>query len=194
MTTMVVDQAVHDVTHGLATAYVAATNAAASRFFAANADAIALACRDMALRFQDGGRLFVVGDGAQRSDAAHIVVEFMHPVVVGKRALPATSLPDIATGAAARSLQALARAGDVLVVLSAGALTDTSRALLLAARARDLLTLAMVGARSSAAAAADHVFAVDSSDECIVQETHEVLYHVLWELVHVFFEFRAEGT
>lgn len=195
MTTIVLDQRVVDVMgSGLAASYVAETNEVARKFFSANADAIALACRDMAARFQDGGRLFVVGDGAQRSDAAHVVVEFMHPVVVGKRALPAMSLPDMATGDAARSLQTLARDGDVLMVLSAGALADKAQSLLRAASARDLLTLALFGARSADVAVADHHFAVESGDPCIVQETHEMLYHVLWELVHVFFEHRAEGT
>lgn len=194
MTTAAVEQPEAHVTLGVAAAYVAATNLIASQFFRANADAIALACRDMAVHFEDGGRLFVVGDGAQRSDAAHVVVEFLHPVVVGKRALPAMALPDIATGDAVRSLQTLARDGDVLMVLSAGALTDAALALLQSARARDLLTLALIGVPSSAVAEADHVFAVESRDACIVQETHEMLYHVLWELVHVFFQHRTEAA
>lgn len=192
MTTTFADQPVDDVAHDLAAGYVAATNLVASRFFQTHADSIAVACRDMAVRFEAGGRLFVAGDGAQRSDAAHVVVEFLHPVVVGKRALPALSLPDVASGDAARSLQTAARAGDLLMVISADALTDASLALLQTARARDLLTLALVGAPSSTAAA-DHVFDVQSRDACIVQETHEMLYHVLWELVHVFFMHRAEG-
>ena len=194
MTTTIALQPVQDVTHSHAASYVAATNMVASRFFHAYADAIALACRDMAVQFQDGGRLFVVGDGAQRSDAAHVVVEFLHPVVVGKRALPAMSLPDIESGDAVRSLATLARDADVLMVLSAGALSEASLALLQAARAHGLLPLALIGARASADVAADHVFAVESRDACIVQETHELLYHVLWELVHVFFAHRAAGT
>jgi D-sedoheptulose 7-phosphate isomerase len=171
----------------------AATNAVAERFFGDHADAIAGACHAMADRFQRGGRLFVCGDGAQRSDVNHVVVEFLHPVVVGKRALPALSLPAIEGGAARDVLGAMARNGDLLMLLSAGALHHSARAVLEGARARGLLTIALAGG-SASAAEADHHFAVPSADACIVQETHELLYHVLWELVHVFFEHRATST
>ena len=170
---------------------VAATNAAADQFFGENANGIAHACRAMADRFQRGGRLFVGGDGGQRSDVAHVVVEFVHPVVVGKRALPALPLPDIAGGAAGRALATLGRSGDLLLVLSATALDDPAHALLDAGRANGLLTIVLTGGVAVACAHADHVFVVPATDPCIVQETHEMLYHVLWELVHVFFEHRT---
>ena len=178
-------------TRRVAVERVAATNAAAERFFGGNADGIARACQAMAARFQRGGRLFVCGDGGQRSDVAHVVVEFVHPVVVGKRALPAMPLPDMAGGAARRALATLGRSDDLLLVLSATALDDPARALLDAGRANGLLTIALTGGAAGAGAHADHVFMVPSTDPCIVQETHEMLYHVLWELVHVFFEHRA---
>src|SRR6266702_3686688 len=62
------------------------------------AEAIALACYDMAQRFHQGGKLIAFGNGGSSTDAQHIAVEFLHPVTVGKRALPAISLTnDIAT-------------------------------------------------------------------------------------------------
>src|SRR5258705_2314426 len=169
----------------------AATNAVADRFFGENADDIAHACHAMADRFQRGGRLFVCGDGAQRSDVAHVVVEFLHPVVVGKRALPALSLPSIDGCAALDALTVMARNGDLLMVLSANGLDDSTRAVLDAARAQGVLTILLAGAAAESAADAEYAFLVPSADACIVQETHEMLYHVLWELVHVFFEHRA---
>lgn len=173
----------------------AASNAVAERFFADHANAIAHACRAMAERFQRGGRMFVCGDGAQRSDVAHVVVEFVHPVVVGKRALPTLPLPEIERGGAGRMLVTLGRSGDLLLVLSAGGLSDAAREILAAAHAAGLLTIACSGsAHDAAVAVADHRFAVPSSDACIVQETHELLYHVLWELVHVFFDHRGVKT
>ena len=171
----------------------AATSAVSERFFSENADAIARACHAMALRFQNGGRLFVCGDDAQRSDVAHVVVEFVHPVVVGKRALPALPLPDSVGGAARTALTSLARSGDLLMVLTATAVDDDADALLAAARANGILTIALSGAPGKMAVRADHQFAVPSNDRCIVQEAHEMLYHVLWELVHVFFDHRAVG-
>ena len=47
----------------------------------------------MAERFARGGRLIAFGRSpAARSDARHVAVEFVHPVIVGKRALPAIGL------------------------------------------------------------------------------------------------------
>ena len=52
----------------------------------------------MAVRFHRGGRLIVFGTGGPSADAQHVAVEFVHPVIVGKRALPAISLTaDVAT-------------------------------------------------------------------------------------------------
>ena len=168
---------------GTAAAHVAATNAASELFFERHADTVARACHARAVRFQRGGRLLAYGEGAQRSDVSHVVVEFVHPVIVGKRALPAMALgtPD--------ALEALARPGDVLMLLCAGAPTPADESLLARARATGMLVLALTGA--APASSAEFHFAVPSDDPLIVQETHEMLYHVLWELVHVFFEHRA---
>src|ERR1700726_5317219 len=56
------------------------------------ADAVASACHAMAVRFHRGGKLVVFGTGGPSTDAQHVAVEFVHPVIVGKRALPAISL------------------------------------------------------------------------------------------------------
>jgi len=173
-----------------ASAHVAASNAASERFFHEHADAVARACHAMAARFQAGGRLLVYGEEAQRSDVAHVVVEFVHPVIVGKRALAAIALhtPDV--------LDTLGRADDILMLLCAGAPRAVEVRLLANAKARDMLVLALTGDASSETHAieADFHFAVRSTDPLLVQETHEMLYHVLWELVHVFFEHRAVTT
>src|ERR1700726_394692 len=61
-------------------------------FFAAESRQIAEACWAMARRFHQGGRLLAFGNGAWATDAQHVSVEFVHPVIVGKRALPALAL------------------------------------------------------------------------------------------------------
>src|SRR5260370_6614572 len=87
-------------------------------FFATEAESIAEACWAMARRFHQGGRLLAFGNGAWATDALHIAVEFVHPVIVGKRALPALALTSdsaslssaMAMGANfARQLEILAR-------------------------------------------------------------------------------------
>jgi D-sedoheptulose 7-phosphate isomerase len=53
------------------------------------ADAISSAGAAMAARFSEGGKLIAFGNGAGSTDAQHLAVEFVHPVIVGRRALPA---------------------------------------------------------------------------------------------------------
>ena len=61
-------------------------------FFSHEASRLATACREMSERFLRGGRLLAFGRGPYATDAQHVSVEFVHPVIVGKRALPALDL------------------------------------------------------------------------------------------------------
>ncbi|GLZ44158.1 phosphoheptose isomerase [Actinomycetospora sp. NBRC 106375] len=175
-----------------------------TRALAGQDERIAAACRDMAVRFRRGGRLLTFGNGAATADAAHLAVEFVHPVIVGKRALPALSLvgdPATLTGIARRrgfddifaaQLRTQADRDDIAVGISAdGACTNVARALTEAA-GRGLLTVALVGGDGTGAVVAtpglDHLLVVRSTDPAIVKELHVTIYHVLWELAHVFLE------
>jgi D-sedoheptulose 7-phosphate isomerase len=170
---------------------------------AGQADALALACRDLADRFQRGGRLLVFGNGAGTTDAQHIAVEFVHPVIVGKRALPAVSLSsDAATllGVSARlgidavyahQLGVLGRPDDIALGLSGDGSCPNVVAGLRAARRAGMLTIALTGGDGGAIRAddeADHVIVVASADPHVVKEGHVTAYHLLWELVHVFLD------
>ena len=61
-------------------------------FFTENADRIVACCTAMAKAFDDGGRLFVMGNGGSSCDAAHVSVEFMHPIIEKRPALPTIAL------------------------------------------------------------------------------------------------------
>jgi len=171
--------------------------------FAGQAGEVAAACHDMASRFHQGGKLVVFGAGGPSTDAAHVAVEFVHPVIVGKRALPAISLTsDIATvtGIAAQEgmasifshqLRCLAEPADIALGISADGNCASVLAGLRAARELGMLTIALAGAGGGAMAASpavDHVLVTRSADPRIVKEMHVTTYHVLWELVHVFLE------
>jgi D-sedoheptulose 7-phosphate isomerase len=125
-------------------------------FFTAEAERIGRLCHEMSERFARGGRLLALGGSpTARSDAQHVAVEFVHPVIVGKRALPA-----------------MAFASAEEVALHAGP---------------DDMVLAFDGH------VPDGCFAIDiprppSEDPFVRQELTETYYHLLWELVHVFFE------
>jgi D-sedoheptulose 7-phosphate isomerase len=156
-----------------------------ARFFSAEAERLARLCHRMAERFARGGRLIAVGSTpAGRSDARHVAVEFVHPVIVGKRALPAIGLAgDSGTPSAQADL--LARPDDIVIAFDSerdGG--EAARALELAA-SRGCLTVAF------ATAGAEYEFDPPAADADVRQELVETLYHVLWELVHVFFEHRG---
>ena len=138
-------------------------------FLAEESGNIALACHAMARAFARGGTLLAYGTGPAATDAAHVSVEFMHPVIVGKRALPALAPPNDVLG--------LVRTGDIALGIEQGAAGFLEHA-----RERDALTISLD------AGPADFAFAVPTVDPYVRQEVHETTYHVLWELVHVFFE------
>jgi D-sedoheptulose 7-phosphate isomerase len=170
---------------------------------AAQADAVAQACHAMAVRFHQGGKLVVFGTGGASTDAQHVAVEFVHPVIVGKRALPAISLTtDVATvtGIAERDgadamfahqIRFLADPADIALGISADGNSASVLAGLEAASQLGLLTIALAGGdggRIAASQAVDHLLVVASGDPRVVKELHVTTYHILWELVHVFFE------
>ena len=174
-----------------------------SHDLAGQADAVAAACHAMAVRFHRGGKLVVFGTGGASTDAQHVAVEFVHPVIVGKRALPAISLTsDVATvtGIAERAgvdaifahqIRFLADPADIALGLDPDGHSTAVLAGLETARELGLLTVALTGGDGGAIAtskAVDHVLVAASSDPRVVKEMHVTAYHVLWELVHVFFE------
>ncbi|MDW5593871.1 SIS domain-containing protein [Conexibacter stalactiti] len=155
---------------------LAARVTANERFFVAEAERLASLCHALAERFARGGRLLAFGDGAvELSDARHVAVEFVHPVIVGKRALPALAL-------APADVALLARADDIAIAYGSG---PEVRGAVRDAAAAGCLTVAFtpVGAAWE--------LVPPSDDPFVAQELAETAYHVLWELVHVFFEHRG---
>jgi len=151
-----------------------------ARFFEDSAGSLARLCHRMAERFARGGRLIAFGRSpAARSDARHVAVEFVHPVIVGKRALPAIGLAGEG-GDIASQVSLIAAPDDM--AMGFGSDCDDAVA---AAIGRGCLTIAF------APVGAEWQFEPPTSDPDICQELVETLYHVLWELVHVFFEHRG---
>lgn len=168
-----------------------------------SAQRLAEACHDMAVRFLRGGKLLAFGNGGPSTDAQHVSVEFVHPVIVGKRALPAMSLvTDAATlmGVARRSgldevfahqVGVLGASEDIALGISSDGGDRNVLRGLEAAHDAGLLTVALLGSDGGVIAdspAVDHSLIVPSEDPHVTKEVHVTAYHVLWELVHVFFE------
>ena len=156
---------------------------ASRRFFERESDRLARVCHRMAERFARDGRLIACGcSPAARSDARHVAVEFVHPVIVGKRALPAVAFTGLADEVAA-NVATLAGPDDIVIAFDGRG--SAVEAALTRARADGTLTIAF------APVGAEWELVPDTDDGFVAQELVETAYHVLWELVHVFFDHRG---
>jgi D-sedoheptulose 7-phosphate isomerase len=152
-------------------------------FFKIEGPRLAEACHEMSRRFLVGGRLLAFGNGSAATDAQHVSVEFVHPVIVGKRALPALDLgPNFEL-----HLPVILRPEDMVMGFSFPSGDEMVERALRLARERGGLTFALAGE------AGDYPFALPDEDPFVSQEVFEVLYHMLWETVHVYFEHREQG-
>ncbi len=148
-------------------------------FFAREARTLALACREMSERFLTGGRILAFGKGAYATDAQHVSVEFVHPIIVGKRALPALDL----SLHFRPWLDAIVRPEDMVMGFGPPEGNPEIDDALRSARSRGAMTFALPGTGS-------YSFEPPTRDPFMHQELIEILYHTLWETVHVFFEHR----
>lgn len=193
----------------------AARRAGPGRALVEDAGLVVRAAIDMAARFRRGGRLLAFGAGAAATDAGHLAVEFTHPVIVGKRALPAISLANDASlvsgiavsrgyGAVfSTQVRMLGRPEDVAVGFAVDDRCGDVLGAFAAARQLGMLTVALVdgalvdGALVDGALVdrtlvdgtlVDHVLDARCADPRIAGEAHMTTYHLLWELVHVFLD------
>lgn len=147
-------------------------------FFARESERLAAACEQMSRRFQAGGRLLALGRGAYATDAQHVSVEFVHPVIVGKRALPALDVSHLA----AVGLQGLVAPEDIVMGFGPPGGDPQITRVLDAAATAGAMIFALPGRTG------DYFVDCLSADPFQHQEMIEILYHTLWETVHVFFE------
>lgn len=169
-----------------------------SNFFAANSDAIVAAARAIADIYRGSGRLFTMGNGGSSCDAAHIAVEFLHPVTAGRPALAAIDLTaDIAMMTAvandvgfdhvfSRQLVAQGRNGDGLIGISTSGNSANLVRAFHTAREMGITTIGLAGGDGGemGKAGLDHLLTIDTDSIHRVQECHVAVYHILWDLVH----------
>jgi D-sedoheptulose 7-phosphate isomerase len=170
-----------------------------ARLFAEQGEALVAAARTIADVYRGGGRLFAMGNGGSSCDAAHIAVEFNHPVTAGRPALAAINLgADIAMITAVgndvgfehvflRQLVAQAQAGDGLIGVSTSGNSLNLIAAFAKAKEIGLATIGLAGGdggQMRQAGTLDHCLVVPSSSIHRIQECHVAIYHILWDLVH----------
>jgi D-sedoheptulose 7-phosphate isomerase len=170
-----------------------------ARFFETQSPILVTAARALAGLWRENRKLFAMGNGGSSCDAAHIVVEFLHPITAGRPALPAINLgADLAMITAvgndvgfdqvfARQIIAQGSSGDGLVGFSTSGNSANLIAAFEAAKARGLVTLGFAGGdggRMKTCGYVDHCLIADTSSVHRVQECHLAAFHILWDLVH----------
>jgi D-sedoheptulose 7-phosphate isomerase len=168
------------------------------QFFAENADRIVGCCQAMAGAFDQGGCLYAMGNGGSSCDAIHLSVEFMHPIIEKRPPLPTISLTtDMAliTGIGndqdfamiyAQQLKMLGHRGDMALGISTSGKSANVNRALLAAREMGMMTIGFAGRDGGRMPpVCDHCFVVPSFSIPRIQETHETLLHIIWDLIHV---------
>jgi D-sedoheptulose 7-phosphate isomerase len=171
----------------------------AAQFFESQADTLVVAAHALAQMWRKGGRLFAMGNGGSSCDAAHITVEFLHPITAGRPALPAIHLgADLAMISAvgndvgfdqvfARQLIAQARESDGLIGFSTSGNSANLLAAFAVAKEHGLATFGFAGGdggRMKTCGFVDHCLIVETASVHRVQECHVAAYHILWDLVH----------
>lgn len=169
------------------------------KYFECYAPILVAAARTLARVYRNGGRLLVAGNGGSSCDAAHIAVEFIHPIGVGKPSLEAIDLSADTTSITAisndfgfdqvfaRQLLAKGKEGDALIGLSTSGNSKNILAAFAQAKKMGMVTIALVGGSGGKMAASsdvDYCLIVENTSIHRVQESHLPTYHILWDLVH----------
>jgi D-sedoheptulose 7-phosphate isomerase len=180
-----------------------------AQFFEENKEGILRASLDVARAFHHGRKMLVCGNGGSATDAQHIAVEFMHPVTVGRKALPAICLAnDMAMVTAigndvgfadvfTRQIIALGREGDVLIGISTSGNSENLIHAFDTAHRSKLVTIGFAGndggrmKELEAGGLLDYCFTVPTSSIHRIQETHVALYHIMWDMVHEYLQHKS---
>jgi D-sedoheptulose 7-phosphate isomerase len=140
----------------------------------------------------------VMGNGGSACDAQHVAVEFIHPIIEKRRALPAFDLVSQIPVLTAISndkdfakvfvdqLELWGKPGDMALAISTSGQSPNLIYALESARKKGMLTIAFSGKDGGRlTAAADYCFTVPSFSIHRIQESHVALLHILWDLTHV---------
>jgi phosphoheptose isomerase len=143
-----------------------------------------------------GNKLLVCGNGGSAADASHFATELVVRFAKDRRALPAICLVSdsgILTAAGndygfdevfARQVAAFGRPGDVLICLTTSGKSNNLIRALEEAKTRKLKTIAFLGRDGgSTVGIADLDLLVKSDSTARVQEAHQLLLHVLCEII-----------
>jgi phosphoheptose isomerase len=174
----------------------AETVAAHQRFAERGLETVAAAAVAIARALDSGRKVLAFGNGGSASDAEHLIAELVGRFERERRALPGISLTTdsaVVTAIAndygyervfARQVDALGVEGDVALGISTSGLSPNVMAGLTAARAKNIITVALTGRDGGPIGGiADIHINVPERSTPRVQEVHRTILHALCTLV-----------
>jgi D-sedoheptulose 7-phosphate isomerase len=169
------------------------------RYFAEHAADVERAARMIAGCFKAGGKLLLFGNGGSAADAQHIAGEFINSFLPQeRRALPAIALSTdggvltcIANDTGfqnvfARQVEALGARGDVCLAITTSGNSPNVIAAIEQAHAKEMKVIGLLGCNGGRCAKlCDLALIVTSDDTQRIQETHNLIGHIVCELVEM---------
>jgi len=166
------------------------------RFFSEHAADVQRAADLIAEAFKANGKLLVFGNGGSAADAQHIAGELVNRFLQERKALPAIALTTdggvltcIANDTGfenvfARQIEALGTKGDVCLAISTSGTSPNVTVACEQARKQGMIVIGLLGRDGgSVAALCDLALIVQSDDTQRIQETHNLIGHIICELV-----------
>ena len=165
-------------------------------FFSSHVDDVERAAAMVCDTLKSGGKLLVFGNGGSAADAQHIAGELVNRFLQARRALPAIALTTdggvltcIANDSGfekvfARQIEALGNQGDVCLAISTSGESPNIVAACEQARSQKIKVVGLLGRNGGhVAPLCDIALIVPSSDTQRIQETHNLVGHILCELI-----------
>ena len=159
-------------------------------------DQLAAICEAVVGALRQGHKVLTAGHGGSAADALHMAEELVGRFISDRQPLPAVSLagdPTLLTCIGndfgfeqifPRQVQALGRPGDVLVVFSTSGQGEGLLRAVGQARARDMITIALLGKGGGALKGqTDHELIVAGPETARIQEAHTLILHLVLEAV-----------
>jgi D-sedoheptulose 7-phosphate isomerase len=159
-------------------------------------DELVRAAEMLVATYQQGHKVLLCGNGGSAADAQHLAAELVAKLTRERNALPAlaltvnasllTSIPNDSSFSQvfARQVEAFGQPGDTLIALSTSGCSANVNAAVMAARERDMHTIALTGkGGGELATIAELSIVVPADNTQRIQEGHMAVGHILCDIV-----------